>query len=104
MGLRHIAYRIATNRKAHSVALAFEAPAYVVAALVRPTQINEDVLRYMTIKVDAHEQGPSVMMRRGDRDKRDRDGERGDRGPRGDRGDRGDREDRPRRSREDIDA
>ena len=49
-----------------------------------------DVIRYMTIKVDAHETGPSVMMRRGERDKRrgDRDDDRGDRGDRGGRGDR----------------
>ncbi len=94
-GLRNIAYRIAKNRKAHYVLLDFEAPAPVVAELERQTQINEDVIRYMTIKVDEHENGPSVMMRRGERDRergRDRDGERGDRGDRGDRG--------PRRARE----
>jgi small subunit ribosomal protein S6 len=85
-GLRNLAYRIAKNRKAHYVALDFEAPATVVAELERQTQINEDVIRYMTIKVDAHEQGPSVMMRRGERDKRrDRD-DRGDRGERNGRG------------------
>ena len=84
-GLRNIAYRIAKNRKAHYVALDFEAPAPVVAELERQTQINEDVIRYMTIKVDEHEQGPSAMMRRGDRDKRRGDDDRGDRGDRGDR-------------------
>jgi small subunit ribosomal protein S6 len=79
-GLRNLAYRIAKNRKAHYVALDFDAPPNVVAELERQTQINEDVIRYVTIKVDAHEQGPSAMMRRGDRDgKRDR----GDRGGRG---------------------
>ena len=100
-GLRNLAYRIAKNCKAHYVALDFEAPAPVVAELERQTQINEDVIRYMTIKVDAHEAGPSVMMRRGD--KRDRD-DRGERGDRGDRGPRGDREDRPRRNRDDFEA
>jgi small subunit ribosomal protein S6 len=103
-GLRNLAYRIAKNRKAHYVLLDFEAPAPVVAELERQTQINEDVIRYMTLKVDEHESGPSVMMRRGERG-RDRDGERGDRGGFGgdrDRGDRGDRGDRaPRRPRED---
>ncbi len=100
-GLRNIAYRIAKNRKAHYVALDFEAPAPVVAELERQTQINEDVIRYMTIRVDAHEQGPSAMMRRGDRDR----GERGDRGDRGDRGPRRDGDDRaPRRAREDVEA
>ena len=103
-GLRNIAYRIQKNRKAHYVALDFEAPAPVVAELERQTQINEDVIRYMTIRVDAHEQGPSAMMRRGERDRDGRDG-RGDRGDRGDRGrgrddDRGDRG--PRRAREDA--
>ena len=75
-----------------------DAPAPVVAELERQTQINEDVVRYMTIKVDAHEQGPSAMMRRN---------ERSDRGGRGrdDRGGRGDRDDRgPRRDREDRDS
>ena len=91
-GLRSIAYRIAKNRKAHYVALDFEAPAPVVAELERQTQINEDVIRYMTIRVDAHEAGPSAMMRRNERDDR---GDRGGRGDRGDRGGRGrDRDDR----------
>jgi len=84
-GLRSLAYRIAKNRKAHYVMLEIDAPGAVVAELERQTQINEDVIRYMTVKVDAHENGPSVMMRKGERDRersRDR-GERGDRGPRG---------------------
>ena len=91
-GLRNIAYRIAKNRKAHYVALDFEAPTPVVAELERQTQINEDVIRYLTVRVDAHEQGPSAMMRRGERDKRRGDDDRGDRGGRDrDRGDRGGR-------------
>ena len=97
-GLRSIAYRIAKNRKAHYVMLEIDAPAPAIAELERQTGINEDIIRFMTVRVDAHEQGPSAMMRRGERDRersRDR-GERGDRG--GDRGDRGDRGgDRPRR-------
>lgn len=97
-GLRGLAYRIAKNRKAHYVMLEFDAPAPVVAELERQTAINEDVIRYMTIKVDAHEAGPSAMMRRNERS--DRDGRRGDRGDRP----RGDREDRPRRDRDDRDA
>jgi small subunit ribosomal protein S6 len=83
-GLRSIAYRIAKNRKAHYVMLEIDAPAGVVAELERQTQINEDIIRYMTVKVDAHEAGPSVMMRKGDRDSR-RGGERGDRPERGER-------------------
>jgi small subunit ribosomal protein S6 len=93
-GLRSMAYRIAKNRKGHYVMLDFEAPAGVVAELERQTQINEDVIRYMTIRVDEHEAGPSAMMRRNERSERGDRGDRGDRGPRGDRGDRPDRGDR----------
>ena len=80
-GLRNIAYRIAKNRKAHYVMLDIDAPAPAVAELERQTAINEDVIRYMTVRVDAHEQGPSVMMRKSDRDRSER-GDRGDRGER----------------------
>jgi small subunit ribosomal protein S6 len=94
-GLRSIAYRIAKNRKAHYVAIDFEAPTTVVAELERQTQINEDIIRYMSVRVDAHEEGPSAMMRRNERDSRDGRGDRGDRGDRGPRRDREDRGDRP---------
>ena len=94
-GLRSLAYKIAKNRKAHYVMLEFTAPGGVVAELERQTQINEDIIRYMSVKVDSHETGPSVMMHKSDR------GERGDRGERSDRGDRGDR--KPRRDRDDSD-
>ena len=88
-GLRSLAYRIAKNRKAHYVMLDVDAPPAAVAELERQTNINEDIIRFMTIRVDEHEKGPSAMMRRGERD---RDG-RGDRGDRGDRGPRtGDRD------------
>jgi len=82
-GLRILAYRIQKNRKAHYVMLEIDGPPSVVAELERQTAINEDVIRYMTIRVDELEQGPSVMMRKGDRDRRggggrgrDRDGGR----------------------------
>ena len=103
-GLRSLAYRIQKNRKAHYVMLDIDAPAPVIAELERQTSINEDVVRYMTVRVDAHEAGPSAMMRRGERDRdRDRGGRPGggrdrDRGDRGDRPDRGDRGDRPERA------
>ena len=103
-GLRNLAYRIAKNRKAHYVALDVDAPAPAIAELERQTNINEDVIRFLTIRVDEHETGPSAMMRRGERD-RERgsrgDGDRGDRGDRGGfRGDRGDRGDRAPRNEE----
>jgi len=91
-GLRSLAYRIAKNRKAHYVMLEIDAPTGVVAELERQLGINEDIIRFMTVRVDEHENGPSAMMRRGERDR-----ERGGRGDRGDRPDRGDRGDRPRR-------
>lgn len=68
-GLKSLAYKIKRNRKAHYVLLNIDAPAGVVAELERQTAINEDVIRYMTVRVDEHEAGPSVMMRKQDRDK-----------------------------------
>ena len=100
-GLRSLAYRIQKNRKAHYVMLDIDAPAPAVAELERQTQINEDVIRYMTVRVDAHEQGPSAMMRRNERSDRDR-GDRGDRGRGRDRDDRGDRG--PRRDRDEFEG
>ena len=91
-GLKSLAYKIAKNRKAHYVLLDLDAPPAAVAELERQTNINEDVIRYMTIRVDELEKGPSAMMRRAERDRTRSD--RGDRPDRGDR-DRGDRGDRP---------
>jgi small subunit ribosomal protein S6 len=85
-GLRSLAYKIAKNRKAHYVMLDLDAPAPAIAELERQSSINEDVIRFLTIKVDEHEKGPSAMMRRGDKDR--------SRSDRGDRGDRSDREER----------
>ena len=86
-GLRNIAYRIAKNRKAHYVLLNIEAPAGAVQELERQVGLNEDVIRYQTIRVDALETGPSAMMKksdRGDRSERPDRGERGERAPRND--------------------
>ena len=58
-GLRSLAYKIAKNRKAHYVMLNIDAPAGVVAELERQTQINEDIIRYMTIKV---EDVPNILL------------------------------------------
>ncbi len=77
-GLKNLAYKIQRNRKAHFVMLNIDGPPSVVAELERQTAINEDVIRYLTIRVDALEEGPSVMMRKNDRD-RERGGRRGDR-------------------------
>src|ERR1700751_3086409 len=71
-GLRSLAYRIAKNRKAHYVELDIYAPAAAIAELERQSNINEDIIRFLTIRVDEHETGPSAMMRRGDKERRDR--------------------------------
>ena len=76
-GLRNLAYRMNKNRKGHYVLFNIDAPAPAIAELERTMRINEDVLRYLTIRVDELEEGPSpVMLNRGgreDRPRRDRD-------------------------------
>ena len=90
-GLKTLAFRMNKNRKGHYVLLNIDAPSAAVLEMERNMRINEDVLRYMSIRVDEHEEGPSAMMQN-----RDRGGERSDRGDRGDRGGMG-RGPRPRR-------
>src|SRR4029450_7668085 len=68
-GLRGLASRIAKNRQAHYVMLDIDAPAPAMAELERQTGINEDVIRFMTIRVDTHEKGPSAMMRKQERER-----------------------------------
>ena len=96
-GLRSLAYRIAKNRKAHYVMLEIDAPGDTVAELERQSGINEDIIRYMTVKVDELEEGPTVMMRKQERD-RERRGEREGRGDRDGRPG----GDRPRRDQEEF--
>lgn len=92
-GLRSIAYRINKNRKGHYVLLNIDAPAPALHEMERQMRINEDVLRYMTIRVDGFEEGPSAMMRNRDRDDRPRRSDRGDRAPRYDEDDSGSKND-----------
>ncbi|HTZ35362.1 MAG TPA: 30S ribosomal protein S6 [Stellaceae bacterium] len=76
-GLRNLAYRMKKNRKGHYVLFNLDAPPAAVAELERTMRINEDVLRYLTIRVDALEEGPSpIMLNRGSRDDRPRRGDR----------------------------
>jgi len=82
-GVKTMAYKINKNRKGHYAFLRTDAPAPAVQEMERLMRLHDDVMRVLTIKVDAHEDGPSAQMQK--RDDRD------DRGPRGDRGDRGDR-------------
>jgi small subunit ribosomal protein S6 len=77
-GVKSLAFRIKKNRKAHFTLFNFDAPATAVAEMERQMRINEDILRFMTIRVDALETEPSVMMQKRDRDER-KDRERRDR-------------------------
>ena len=86
-GVKSLSYRLRKNRKAHFTLMDIDAPPPAINEIERLERLNEDVLRYLTIRVDAHEEGPSAMMRRAERD-RDRDDRRGDRFDRGDRVDR----------------
>ena len=87
-GLKSLTYRIRKNRKAHFTLMNVDAPAAAVAEVERQERINEDVIRSLTIKVDALEEAPSAMLQKRDRDERGDRGDRGDR-PRGRFGDRG---------------
>jgi small subunit ribosomal protein S6 len=69
-GVKSLAYRIKKNRKAHFAMFNLDAPAAAVAEMERQMRINEDVLRFMTIRVDELDSEPSVMMQKRDRDER----------------------------------
>lgn len=85
-GLRSLAFRMNKNRKGHYVMLNIDAPGPAIHEMERQMRINEDILRYMTIRVDELEEGPSAMLRNKDRDDRPRrGGDRSDRGPSRDR-------------------
>jgi small subunit ribosomal protein S6 len=72
-GLRNLAYRIKKNRKGHYLHLNVEATPAVINELERTQRIHEDVLRYLTVKVDKLEEGPSqVMQAKASRDERGR--------------------------------
>src|SRR6266496_3205268 len=74
-GVRSLTYRMNKNRKAHFVLLNIDAPSAAVSEIERQERISEDVIRYLTVRVEEHEEGPSAMMRKADRDR-----ERDDRG------------------------
>ncbi len=87
-GLKTLAYRIKKNRKGHYVLLNVDAPHAAVSEMERQARLNEDILRYMTVRVEELEEGPSVVLR-SKAEKENRRGPRSDnRGPRPDRGDR----------------
>ncbi|WP_209424351.1 30S ribosomal protein S6 [Pararhodobacter sp. SW119] len=79
-GVKTMAYKINKNRKGHYAFLRTDAPSGAVQEMERLARLHDDVMRMLTVKVEAHEDGPSAQMQKRD-----------------DRGDRGDRGDRPRR-------
>jgi small subunit ribosomal protein S6 len=97
-GLRNLAYRMRKNRKGHYLHLNLKADAATIDELERQERLSDDVLRYLTVKVDQLEEGPSVLMHartsREERSRRHDDGRRGrdDDRPR-------DRDERPREDR-----
>ncbi len=97
-GLESLTYRVNKNRKAYYTLMDLTCPPAALNEMERQMGISEDVLRFMTIKVEKHEDGPSAMMQK--REERSERASLGDRGPRSfgdrDRGDRGG--DRPARS------
>ena len=98
-GLRNLTYRIKKNRKGHYSLLAIDAPAPAVKEVERQLSINEDVLRYLTVRVEELDLELSPVLARRDRDRESR-GEREGRG--------GDRDggggDRPRREFDEVQA
>jgi small subunit ribosomal protein S6 len=73
-GVKTMAYKINKNRKGHYAFLKTDAPSAAVQEMVRLMRLHDDVMRVLTIKVDAHVEGPSVQMQ-----KREERGERRER-------------------------
>jgi small subunit ribosomal protein S6 len=72
-GLRNIAYRMKKNRKGHYILLNVDAPSAAIKEFERQMSINEDILRYLTVRVDELEEGPSaVLQSKNQRDERPR--------------------------------
>ena len=67
-GLRQLAYRVKKNRKGHYHLMNITAPAAAITETERQMRLNEDILRFLTIQVDKLEEGPSVQMRRAERE------------------------------------
>jgi small subunit ribosomal protein S6 len=83
-GLKPVAFKIKKNRKAHYSLMNLEAPPAAITEMERRMGLSPDVIRFITVRVEAHETEPSIQMRKSDRDDR-RDGDRGG-NFRGDRG------------------
>jgi small subunit ribosomal protein S6 len=75
-GLKTVAFKIKKNRKAHYCLMNIDAPPAAIAEMERRMGLSPDVIRFITVRVEAHETEPSIQMRKSDRDDR-RDGDRG---------------------------
>ncbi|HRK24658.1 MAG TPA: 30S ribosomal protein S6 [Beijerinckiaceae bacterium] len=80
-GVKSLAYRMNKNRKAHYALMNISASAPAVAEMERQMRINENILRFMTVRVEQLEDGPSAMLQKRERDEK-RDAERGSYGDR----------------------
>jgi len=69
-GVKTLTFRIKKNRKAHFAMLRIDAPPAAVVEMERQERINEDIIRFLTVRVDQHEEGPSIMLQKRDRDER----------------------------------
>ncbi|RFB04546.1 30S ribosomal protein S6 [Parvularcula marina] len=68
-GLRNLQYKINKNRKGHYSLMNIEAPSAAIEEMERQMKIKEDILRFMTLRVDEHDNEPSPVMSRRDRDR-----------------------------------
>ena len=63
-GLKNLAYIIRKNRKAHYVMLNIELPGAQIVELERRSRIDEDVIRFLNVRVDELSSTPSIMMKK----------------------------------------
>ncbi len=71
-GLKNLSFRISKNRKAHFTLMNIDAPHDALNEMERQMRLSEDVIRFLTVRVDALEEEPSVQMQKKERDERRR--------------------------------
>ena len=69
-GLKVLPYRVKKNKKAHYALMNVTAPPDAIKEMERQMRLHEDVIRYLTVRVDEHEEGPSAMLRKNEREER----------------------------------
>src|SRR4029077_6805742 len=63
-GVKSLSYRLRKNRKGEHTFFEIDGPPAAIKEIERQESLNKDVLRYLTVRVDEHEEGPSAMMRK----------------------------------------